>query len=382
MYEALAAAEKVAKSTVTRPFSEQRPDREAERDSRGPAHDLTHAMQQFWRPTLLQLTLRFEGDRLPPGEEAKIAQLKAGSQVKIHGQHATAVANLLRVKRDDCPVIGTYRQGPDASNCVLIEEVPRPRGGAELWLDPALTIKYGTTLLDRAKADPSAANLTLVAERRAEIKAWLEGVGKTVAADPNARLTRGNLDDYRRFFRSAEDLWSGIDRLLALHKHSDAAKDTHDGWAKGTGSSSGDLHHAMGVTKGAKYHVDIFGEGYYPDAINIGVADRSTTTGVRGTRVPNLIYRRFGGVAAANRLPIADQAADLVTSENGPVGQAGLAEEIARIIAPGGTIVLYNPDNYEYAHDKVIKAVGQASVVKIYTDGTVQTTIVTPQRRP
>ncbi len=63
MYEALAAAEKVAKSTVTRPFSEQRPDREAERDSRGPAHDLTHAMQQFWRPTLLQLTLRFEGDR-------------------------------------------------------------------------------------------------------------------------------------------------------------------------------------------------------------------------------------------------------------------------------------------------------------------------------
>jgi hypothetical protein len=130
------------------------------------------------------------------------------------------------------------------------------------------------------------------------------------------------------------------------------------------------------VPVGAKYHVDIFGEGYFKDAINIGMAERTSTTGIQDSRVPYLIYRRFSS-KDANALPIADHTADLVTSENGPIGYPGLAEEIARIIAPGGTIVLYNPISEEDAHDKVAKATG-GTVKKDKTDKTIQTTIIVP----
>ena len=79
-------------------------------------------------------------------------------------------------------------------------------------------------------------------------------------------------------------------------------------------------------------------------------------------------------------MPIADHVADLVTSENGPVRMPGLADEIARIIAPGGIIILYNPISEERYHDDVAKAVG-GTVKKDYSDDgvkTVQTTISAP----
>ena len=134
--------------------------------------------------------------------------------------------------------------------------------------------------------------------------------------------------------------------------------------------------HAKGVPTGARYHVDIFGEGYFKGAINIGMAERTTTTGIQGSRVPNLIYRRFSSTKA-NALPIADHTADLVTSEACLIGYPGIAEEIARILAPGGTVVLYNPLSEEPAHDRVAKAVG-GTVKKDKSDRAIQTTIVAP----
>ena len=63
--------------------------------------------------------------------------------------------------------------------------------------------------------------------------------------------------------------------------------------------------------------------------------------------IPNLIHRRFSA-RGANHLPIADHTADVVTAENGPIELPGLLEEIARIVAPGGTLVLLNPDTIKY----------------------------------
>jgi hypothetical protein len=346
-------------------------------------------------------------DELRPGEVEKIDRFKVGSSLAIHGfasrdgsaafnddlscHRANRVADLLRARRADCAVVGTFRHGasptdapgtvrdvnpPDFWRSVVVEEIPATPGSGEQWLDPTRTISEGWALYARAQRDPTQANLDLVASRRSQIKAWLEGISRTLAPE-GAELTQRNLSDYRRIYASAEQLWTKTDALLALQRHSAAATDTHQAWAAGTGSrDQGPAFHATGVPAGAHYHVDIFGEGYFPGAVNIGMATRSTTTGVFGTRVPNLIYRKFSG-KSLNHLPIADRAADLVTSENGPLGFPGLAEEVARIIAPGGTIVLFGPDNMEPVHDKIARLTG-GTTTKIKKDGTLETRIAVP----
>ncbi len=348
-------------------------------------------------------------DDLLPGEEAKISKPKAGNQLKIHGfasqegdegfnndlscHRANRIADMARKLRADCPVIGIFKHGPspvsapgvvkdlnppDFWRSVIIEEVNTPLESGEQWLDPSSSINKAWALYRRAKVNPTQPNLMLVWAWRSEIKDWLTSIGKTLAPQ-GAKLTRRNLDDYRRIYASVEQLWMASDELLALHKYPDAAQGTYLNWAVGSGKDRDDRHHAKGVPSGAKYHIDIFGEGYYKGAINIGMAERTSTTGIYDSRVPNLIYRRFSS-KDANALPIADHTADLVTSESGPIGLPGLAEEIARIIAPGGTIILYNPVSEEASHDKVVKATG-GTARKEYGKGrieTIKTTIVVP----
>ena len=345
-------------------------------------------------------------DELLPGEEAKITKPKVGNQLKIHGfasqdgnegfnsdlscHRANRIADMARQLRADCPVIGVFKHGaspasapgvakdlnpPDFWRSVIIEEVKPPLEAAEQWLDPSASINKAWALYRRAKVNPTQPNLMLVWAWRSELKDWLTSIGKTLAPQ-GAKLTGRNLDDYRRIYSSAEQLWIASDQLLALQKYPDSTKDTYTEWAVGPGKDQGDKFHAKGVPAGAKYHVDIFGEGYFKGAINIGNAERTTTTGIQGSRVPNLIYRSFSS-KNANALPIADHTADLITSENGPIGYPGIAEEIARIIAPGGTIVLYNPISQEDAHDKVAKATG-GTVQKDKSDRAIQTTIIVP----
>ncbi|CAH1388056.1 eCIS core domain-containing protein [Candidatus Nitrotoga sp. M5] len=270
--------------------------------------------------------------------------------------------------------------GPKERTFVLgafVDEALSSLESGEHWLDPSSSINKSWALYRQAKVKPTQPNLKLVWASRSEVKNWLTSIGKTLAPQ-GAKLTRRNLDDYRRFYASAEQLWIASDKLLAQHKYPDAAKGTYTEWAVGSGKDQGDSIHAKNVPTTAKYHVDLFGEGYFKGAINIGMAERTSTTGIHNSRVPNLIYRRFSSKDA--RLPIADHAADLVTSENGPIRIQGLAEEIARIIAPGGTIVLINPISEESYHDKVAKATG-GTVKKVHTTNgveTVQTTIVVP----
>ncbi|RFC40251.1 MAG: protein of unknown function (DUF4157) [Candidatus Nitrotoga sp. CP45] len=347
-------------------------------------------------------------DDLLSGEEAKISKPKVGSQLKIHGfasqegdagfnndlscHRANRIADIARKLRADCPVIGVFKHGaspvsapgvvkdmnpPDFWRSVIIEEVKPPLESGELWLDPSSSIKNSWALYQRAKVNPTQPNLMLVFAWRSEVKDWLTSIGKTLAPQ-GAKLTRRNLDDYRRIYASAEQLWIASDQLLALHKYPEAAKDTYTDWAVGRGKDQGDKIHAKNVPTTAKYHIDIFGEGYFKGAVNIGRAERTSTTGINNSRVPNLIYRSFS--AKDTTLPIADRAADLVTSENGPIGIPGLAEEIARIIAPGGTIVLKNPVSEEAHQDKVAKATG-GTVSKVHNNDsveTVETTIVVP----
>ncbi|GIH02244.1 hypothetical protein Rhe02_03110 [Rhizocola hellebori] len=352
-------------------------------------------------------------DDLLPGEEAKLDKLKVGYQLEIHGfasiegdadfntdlscHRANAIAKLVAAQRADCPIVGIFKHGASPGSApgvpkdvqprdfwrmVIVRQTPTPLESGEAFLDPASAINLSRALLNRAKVNPTQANLDLIAKRRADLKTWVTTIFKTIAADPNRQLDRRNLDDYRRFYGRAETVWADIDALLALKKHPEAAKDTYADWAKGTGTrDQGPDAHAKGVTTG-RYHIDLFGEGFFPGAANIGIQDRTTTTGVSGSRVPNFIYRKFSGSdIKANKIPIADHVADVVTAENGPIGFPGIAEEIARIIAPGGTIVLYNPATQEAEHDKVAKAVGgKVSKVKgkISSVETIQTTIVAP----
>ncbi|CAH1087684.1 eCIS core domain-containing protein [Candidatus Nitrotoga sp. 1052] len=328
-------------------------------------------------------------DDLLSGEEAKISKLKVGSELMIHGfasqegdagfsrdlscYRANRIADIARKLRADCPVIGIFKHGepsravpPDFWRSVIIQEITPSLESGELGLDPTSSISRSWALYRRAKVDPTRPNLTLVSAWRSEVKDWLKSIGKTLAPQ-GAKLTRRNLDDYRRIYASAEQLWIAIDELLALHKYPDAAKETYTGWAVGEGKDQSKKFktHIENVPTTAKYHVDIFGEGYFKGAINIGMAERTSSTGISNSRVPNLIYRKFSAKDAT--LPIADHAADLVTSESGPIGIPGLAEEIARIIAPGGTIVLRNPIKQEADHDKVAKAVG-GTIKKVYID--------------
>ncbi|MDP1681563.1 MAG: DUF4157 domain-containing protein [Burkholderiales bacterium] len=326
-------------------------------------------------------------DDLLSGEEAKISKLKVGNELMIHGfasqegdagfsrdlscYRANRIADMAQKLRADCPVIGIFKHGeppmavpPDFWRSVIIEELTPSLESGELWLDPTSSISRSWALYRRAKVDPTRSNLTLVSAWRSEVKDWLKSIGKTLAPQ-GAKLTRSNLDDYRRIYASAEQLWIAIDELLALHKYPDAAKETYTVWAVGKGEDQSKKFktHIENVPTTAKYHVDIFGEGYFKGAINIGMAERTSSTGIHDSRVPNLIYRKFSAKDAT--LPIADHAADLVTSESGPIGIPGLAEEIARIIAPGGTIVLRNPVKQEADQDKVAKAVG-GTIKKVY----------------
>jgi hypothetical protein len=145
-------------------------------------------------------------------------------------------------------VVGTFRHGasptdapgtvrdvnpPDFWRSVVVEEMPATPGSGEQWLDPTRTISEGWALYARAQRDPTQANLDLVASRRPQIKAWLEGISRTLAPE-GAELTQRNLSDYRRIYASAEQLWAKTDELLALQRHSAAAAYTHQAWATGT----------------------------------------------------------------------------------------------------------------------------------------------------
>lgn len=99
-------------------------------------------------------------------------------------------------------------------------------------------------------------------------------------------------------------------------------------------------------------HVDIGGEGRYPGAINVNPMGSTSTTGVAGRPIPDLVLGR------GEQLPIASGTVDRVTVESAPL-RPGAADEIARVLRPGGTVRLLHPTGYAAAaHEAVAGALG------------------------
>lgn len=121
-------------------------------------------------------------------------------------------------------------------------------------------------------------------------------------------------------------------------------------------------------------HLDIGGEGRHAGAINVNPQGLTTTTGVPGRPIPDLV------VARGEALPFASGVADMVTVENAPIRDATL-DEIARVLKPGGTVRLLHPTDYaigQGVHDAVagaIRANRAAMVQSFLPDGTTLTVL-------
>ena len=106
-------------------------------------------------------------------------------------------------------------------------------------------------------------------------------------------------------------------------------------------------------------HLDFGGVGGYAGAINVNPSAVTSTTGAPGRPIPNLVAGR------GEQLPFASAIADMVTVESAPI-RAGAAEEIARVLKPGGTVRLLHPVEYALGagiHDAVAGALGPNATV-------------------
>ncbi|MBI2824772.1 MAG: methyltransferase domain-containing protein [Planctomycetia bacterium] len=79
--------------------------------------------------------------------------------------------------------------------------------------------------------------------------------------------------------------------------------------------------------------LDIGGEGRHAKAFNLNYRRHKTLDPGRGELIPRLIVGR------AEAIPLADQSVGRVIVERTPLRAAALAE-IARVLAPGGRVVL------------------------------------------
>lgn len=121
-------------------------------------------------------------------------------------------------------------------------------------------------------------------------------------------------------------------------------------------------------------HLDIGGEGRYAGAINVNPNALTSTTGTPGRPIPNLVAGR------GEQLPFANAIADMVTVESAPI-RPGAAEEIARVLKPGGLVRLQHPAEYAMGagiHDAVAGALGPNTTVltrELLDDGSALTVL-------
>jgi hypothetical protein len=94
--------------------------------------------------------------------------------------------------------------------------------------------------------------------------------------------------------------------------------------------------------------IDCGGEGRHPRAVNLN----PSAIGRDGRPIPRLIVGR------CERMPIASSVAAVIRVESSPL-EPGAAEEIARVLRPGGKVILIHPDTYAAErHPEVAEAVG------------------------
>ncbi len=109
--------------------------------------------------------------------------------------------------------------------------------------------------------------------------------------------------------------------------------------------------------------LDIGGEGRHAGAVNVNPRRHKTLGPLRGVPIPRLL------VARADAIPLAGRSAMRVLVERTPLSTAALAE-IARVIAPRGTIVLRHvPLAHRDRHARVRKLVGGSAFRRILRIG-------------
>src|SRR5690606_8692491 len=79
--------------------------------------------------------------------------------------------------------------------------------------------------------------------------------------------------------------------------------------------------------------IDIGGEGRHPEAWNVNPSSVKTLGPGRGEPIPRHILGR------SESLPLEDASVDLIIVEKTPL-RRGALEEIARVISPGGRVIL------------------------------------------
>ena len=127
---------------------------------------------------------------------------------------------------------------------------------------------------------------------------------------------------------------------------------------------------ARGAETGGRafIHIDVGGEGVtYPEAINLN----PSAVGAAG-KIPNLIR------GVGQQLPFRSDIADLVTAENVPLHLPGFADEIARVVAPGGSVGLVGPADFEpvvATHQYLIDLLGGEATQTISPEGLLTTWI-------
>lgn len=94
-------------------------------------------------------------------------------------------------------------------------------------------------------------------------------------------------------------------------------------------------------------HLDVVGEGRHALATNLN----PSLFGALGP-IPRLI------IGLGQAIPARSRSIDVITAEHAPLHILGMVDEIARVVRPGGTVVLINPTVYkptQAAHASVMR---------------------------
>jgi hypothetical protein len=143
------------------------------------------------------------------------------------------------------------------------------------------------------------------------------------------------------------------------------------------------VHNTSGTTgapEPAPLHLDIGGEGFHPDAVNVNPSP-VTTTGIgapAGQPIPNLVQTTGENLAPH----FAPGSAAVVTIENTPITPT-MASQVASVTRPGGQIILQHPaDAAQALHPLVIQAVPGCTVDSITIGAGSDATTITVITKP
>lgn len=104
------------------------------------------------------------------------------------------------------------------------------------------------------------------------------------------------------------------------------------------------------MTENVTLTLDIGGEGRHVDAWNLNPSATKTLGPGKGSRIPRHVRGR------ADAIPLADHSVDRIIVERTPLNKAALTE-IARVIAPGGSVIMRHAVPFDIDPHAMAKAI-------------------------